>query len=105
MLSQRNSSGGGSSESSSSGGEAAKRGLKKFAKNVNPDITVEKQLAGKGQLRDLKKSPNIDGVNINELLQKTPRQIEELYKGSESGNKIMKQINKAFEGRDLGKGH
>jgi hypothetical protein len=94
LLSQRNSSGGGSSESSSSGGEAAKRGLKKFAKNVNPDITVEKQLEGKGQLRDLTHNPNLVGVNIKEL-----------YKGSESGNKIMKQINKAFEGRDLGKGH
>ncbi len=80
-------------------------GLKKFAKNVSPDESLQKQLEGKGQLRNLRNNPNLKGVDIEGLLKKTPRQIEDMYKGSESGNKIIKQINKAFEGRDLGKGN
>ncbi|HCC94255.1 MAG TPA: hypothetical protein DEQ26_07990, partial [Flavobacteriaceae bacterium] len=86
-------------------GKSAKSGLKKFSKNVNADIILEKQLAGKGQLRNLRKNPNLEGIGIDDLLKKTPSEIEEMYKGSENGNKIIKQLNKAFEGRDLGKGH
>ena len=44
-------------------------------------------------------------VDIDDMLKLTPRQIEEMYKGSQSGNKIIKQINKTFEGRDLSKGN
>lgn len=77
--------------------------LKKFSNNALPDVSLIKQLAGKGQLKDLRGSPNLKNVDIETMLTKTPRQIEEMYKGSSEGNKIIKQINKAFEGRDLGK--
>jgi hypothetical protein len=59
-------------------------------------------LKGKGQLKDSRNNPNLKGVDIEGLLQQTPKQIEDFYKGSEAGNKIIKQINKALEGKNLG---
>lgn len=84
---------------------ATKSPLKNFANNVEPDVSIENQLAGKGQLRNLRNNPNIEDVDINEILRMTPREVEERFKGSSAGNDLIKQINKAFEGRDLGKGH
>ena len=86
-------------------GDVSKNNLKRFSKNVLPDVSLEEQLAGKGQLRNLRNNPNLKGVDIDVLLKKTPAEIEEMYKGVDGGNKIIKQINKAFEGRDLGRGH
>jgi hypothetical protein len=77
--------------------------LKHFPGKVNPDIPLEKQLAGQGQLRDLHHSPNTFGESMEELLKMTPRQVEEHLKGVDGGKDLIKQISKAFEGRDLGK--
>jgi hypothetical protein len=70
---------------------------------ILPDVPVEIQLAGIGQLRDLRTNPNLKGVDINFLLSQTPRQLEELRDNGEIADKTYKQIMKAFERRDLGK--
>lgn len=43
-------------------------------------------------------------VSVDYLLTRTPRQIEEEYKDLKNLDDIIKQINKTFEGRPLGKG-
>lgn len=70
---------------------------------INPDIPIQNQLAGLGQLRDLRTNPNLQGADISFLLQQTPRQLEGLLRLGEIEAKTYKQIMKAFEGRDLGK--
>jgi RHS repeat-associated protein len=70
--------------------------------NADPDIPIEKQLRGTGQLKDLRESPNLDGVDIAALLKKSPREIVEMQKKGEITKKTLKQLTKAFEGRDLG---
>ncbi|CAN1210287.1 hypothetical protein TUMEXPCC7403_08840 [Tumidithrix helvetica PCC 7403] len=71
--------------------------------NADPNIPIDKQLQGKGQLKDLRSSGNIQkDVNINDLLQKTPTELIEMQKKGEIDKKTLKQIQKAFEGRDLG---
>jgi RHS repeat-associated protein len=71
--------------------------------NADPNIPIDKQLQGKGQLKDLRSSGNIQkDVNINELLRKTPTELIEMQKKGEIDKKTLKQIQKAFEGRDLG---
>lgn len=39
---------------------------------IEPDIPIQNQLAGIGQLRNLRTNPNLKGIDINELLKKTP---------------------------------
>ena len=77
--------------------------LSHFPPKVDPDISLQKQLEGTGQLRDLRHTPNSFGVSMDSLLEMTPRQVEELLRGVEGGKDLIKQISKAFEGRDLGK--
>ena len=55
-----------------------------------------------GQLRNLQNNPNLKDVNINYLLSKTPGELMQMAKSGEITNKTLKQIKKAFEGRDLG---
>lgn len=71
--------------------------------SIEPDVPIESQLAGLGQLRDLRKNPNLKGIDINFLLKQTPTQLEEMLKNGEISSKTYRQIMKAFEGRDLGK--
>jgi len=71
--------------------------------SIQPDIPIETQLAGLGQLRDIRSNPNLKGVDINFLLQQTPNQLEEMLGNQEIDSKTYRQIMKAFEGRDLGK--
>lgn len=71
--------------------------------SIEPDIPIESQLAGLGQLRDLRKNPNLKGIDINSLLKRTPNQLEEMLSNGEISSKTYRQIMKAFEGRDLGK--
>jgi hypothetical protein len=52
-------------------------------------------------LRDLRNNPNLRGVDTKELLGKTPEELLEMNKLGEINNKTLKQIQKAFEGRDL----
>ncbi|MCL1792197.1 MAG: hypothetical protein FWG40_12815, partial [Peptococcaceae bacterium] len=69
----------------------------------DPNKPIEKQLQGKGQLNDLRRNPNIEkGVDVNDLLSKTPMELEEMRRRGEISDKTLKQIKKAFEGRDLG---
>ncbi|MDY6784835.1 MAG: hypothetical protein SW833_20215 [Cyanobacteriota bacterium] len=70
---------------------------------IQPDIPIETQLAGIGQLRDIRRNPNIKGVDLNFLLKQTPRQLDEMLSRSELDARTHKQIMKAFEKRDLGK--
>ena len=66
-------------------------------------VSIIKQLMGKGQLRNLRNNPNLKGVNIEELIQKTPEELLQMTKDGKITQKTLKQIKKAFEGRDLGK--
>ena len=62
------------------------------------------QLAGTGQLRDLRTSPNIQkGVDLEELLRRTPAELEAMKDAGTLDREAFKQIMKTFEGRDLGK--
>jgi hypothetical protein len=70
---------------------------------IAPNIPIQTQLAGLGQLRDLRTNPNLKGADINFLIQQTPTQLEKLLRLGEIEAKTYKQIMKAFEGRDLGK--
>ncbi len=67
-----------------------------------PNVPIQKQLEGKGQLKDFRQSPNLEGEDIDSLLKKTPAELEEMAKKGEITAKTLKQIKKAFEGRDLG---
>ena len=75
--------------------------LSHFPPKVDPDISLQKQLEGTGQLDPLRSNPNLKGVDIEELLALTPREIERLLSGVPNGKRTMKQISKAFEARDL----
>ena len=77
-------------------------GISGGIKWAEADVPIVKQLAGKGQLKDLIHNRNLQNVNINDLLTKTPSQLETMAKNGEITNKTLKQIKKAFEGRDLG---
>lgn len=70
---------------------------------IKPDIPIEKQLAGLGQLRDLRTNPNLKGIDINNFLTKTPNELKEMLNNQEINSKTYRQIMKAFEDRDLGK--
>jgi len=48
--------------------------------DTSSNRTIQQSLQGQGQIRDLRNNPNLEGVNINELLNKTPRQWLELVK-------------------------
>ncbi len=83
--------------------DASLNKLKHFTDKANPDISLVEQLQGTGQLKDLRNNPNLEGFDIEDLLSKTPREIEDELKGQEGAKNVIRQINKAFEGRDLGK--
>ena len=71
--------------------------------SIQPNIPIETQLAGLGQLKDLRSNPNLKGIDINFLLKQTPHQLEEMLNNQDIELKTYRQIMKAFEGRDLGK--
>ena len=64
-----------------------------------PDVTLETQLKGEGQLRDLAKNPNLKGVDTSSLGKKTPRQLK-----AELTDEQFKTVLKHFEGRNLNRG-
>ena len=70
---------------------------------IDPDIPIQNQLAGIGQLRNLRTNPNLKGIDINQLLIKTPNQLKTMLNNQEINRKTYRQIMKAFENRDLGK--
>ena len=65
----------------------------------NPDTPINKQLQGTGQIPPLRTNPNMKGVDVDALLQETPKAIEQLAKEGKITAKILKAIKKAFEGR------
>jgi len=67
--------------------------------------TVQQSLQGQGQLRDLRNNPNLRRVNIDELVNKTPAQLETMARSGEISRSTLTQIKKAFQGRNLGRGH
>jgi hypothetical protein len=71
-------------------------------KAMPADKTVEQLLAGKGQLKDLRANPNLKGEDINSLLKNTLAELEQMAKDGDISKRTLKQIKKAFEGRDLG---
>ncbi len=71
---------------------------------IQGDVAIGRQLAGRGQLAALRRNPNFKGVNIEELLLKTPNELIRMEKAGSITGKTLKQILKAFEGRDLRKG-
>ena len=75
-------------------------------KTIQPDMSLQKQLQGKGQLRDLRTNPNLRGIDLEYWLQKTPEELKEApddANNKEMSKRIYKLLMKAFEKRDLGK--
>jgi RHS repeat-associated protein len=81
--------------SGNSSGGVVSNGLKKFNNKWNPDVPIKDQI--KGQLGKLIKHFNVKGFSIEELVQKTPRQVEEMLKGMPNSDKVIQQINKAIQ--------
>lgn len=76
------------------------------AKTIQPDMSLQKQLQSKGQLRNLRTNPNLRGINLEYWLQKTPEELKEARddaNNKEMSKRTYKLIMKAFEKRDLGK--
>jgi hypothetical protein len=66
-------------------------------------VSIEKQLAGTGRLKDLLKSKNIpEGVNIRELVKLPWDEIVAKVKSGEVPKKVLSQIKKAFRGHGKG---
>ena len=63
---------------------------------------VQRQLEGKGQLGNLRRNPNLKNVDIECLLKKSPEELEEMARKGEISQETLRQIKKAFQGRDLG---
>ena len=70
----------------------------------DPNIPVIKQLAGKGQLSALRRNPNLKGVDVDSLLQRTPAELQKMVQQGDLNKRTVRQIFKAFEGRNLRKG-
>lgn len=70
---------------------------------IDPNIPIQKQLSGLGQLRDLRTNPNLKGVDLNIILSKTPLELNQMLNNQEINLKTYRQIMKTFENRDLGK--
>jgi RHS repeat-associated protein len=69
---------------------------------LNPNIPIGKQLAGQGQLKDLRSNKNLKGIDIEHLLSKTPVELERMVKSGAISQKIYRTFMKTGEGRDLG---
>jgi hypothetical protein len=74
------------------------------SEKIDPGKTIEKQLQGKGQLKDLRSGRNWDEkISINDALRKTYSELQDMVKNGELSKSGLRRIEKAFEGRDLGK--
>jgi RHS repeat-associated protein len=70
-------------------------GLKKFSSKWLPDVPIKAQL--KGQLGKLLKRFNVEGYSIEDLVEMTPRQVEEAIKGLPNSSQVFQQLNKALQ--------
>lgn len=85
---------------------AEKKAKNAPAKTIQPDMSLQKQLQGKGQLRNLRTNPNLRGIDLEYWLQKTPQELKEARNdpnNKQMTKRIYKLLMKAFEKRDLGK--
>lgn len=92
---------GGTNNTNSNANTSGKTGHGKYG---DPNKSIEQNLAGKGQLKDLRSNPNIRGVNIDDLIKRTLPQVEQMVKEGKVTGRVLKAIKKAFEGRNLGGG-
>jgi hypothetical protein len=69
------------------------------------DITILSQLKGSGQIAGFRRNPHLKGYSADALLAKTPFELEQMVANGELPSKILKQIKKLFEGRDLRHGN
>lgn len=67
---------------------------------AKPDVPIGIQLEGTGQIPALQRNPNLKGVNVQRLLDTTPRQLRDTLPP-----KVYKTVMKHFEGRDLRHGN
>ena len=75
-------------------------------KTIDAHLSLQKQLEGKGQLRDLRTNPNLKGINLEYWLQKSPTELEKARDdpdNQEITRRTYRVLMKAFEKRDLGK--
>lgn len=85
------------------------RFLLKFSAKFNPELKIRDQLKGSGQLRNFAESPNLKGVDPDEILDKRTLDLIDFFKEKLENRKIsetqvdriIRQINKTMEGRDL----
>lgn len=83
--------------------------LGRFCDKYTPFIKIENQLQGKGQIRNLRNSPNLEEIDSSEILSRTPLELVDLFKEKlnnreisiEEVNSIIRQINKCMENRNL----
>jgi hypothetical protein len=69
---------------------------------IEPDVPIVRQLERTGQLSDLRHNPNLEGVDLEDLLARTPRELDEMVEAGTLDATTRRTIMKAFEGRDLG---
>jgi hypothetical protein len=64
----------------------------------DPDLPLQEQLEGKGQLKDLRTnpSPNLKGQDIDVLLKKTPRELEQMVADGQLTENALKAPNKTW---------
>ena len=74
------------------------------ARAIEPDVPIVKQLEGTGQLSDLRANPNLktDPFSLDDLLAKTPRELDAMIDAGTVDATTRRTIMKAFEGRELG---
>jgi Putative RNase-like toxin, toxin_1/Family of unknown function (DUF6861) len=74
------------------------------ARTIEPDVPIVRQLEGMGQLRDLRTNPNLKtgAFNLEDLLAKTPRELDAMVDAGTLDPATRRTIMKAFEGRELG---
>lgn len=87
--------------------ESLQKGLRReSSQTIQSDVSLQKQLQGQGQLRDLRTNPNLRGIDLEYWLQRTPAELKEARdnpNNQEITRKMYRLLMKAFEKRDLGK--
>ncbi len=76
---------------------------KKIINTITKERPLIERLKGGGKLRYLRQNPNLKGVDIEDLLSKSEREIETMLKDGRLTKKQFNPIKKALqESRDLG---
>lgn len=83
--------------------------LCRFSDKYDPFIKIEIQLQGKGQIRDFRTNPNLEGIDPSEILSRNPLELIDLFQAKiynrelniEQVYLIIRQLNKSMENRNL----